>query len=69
MLSCDDTELVKNVKEGAGFVGENANLLEVQNGMNSSKNCQDVFVNVIGNKDVVIKGWITNDKLTELAKV
>lgn len=69
MLSYDDAELVKNVKEGAGFVGENASLLEVQNVMNSSKNCQDVFIIDTGNKDDVIKGWITNGILAELAKV
>lgn len=69
LLKCDDVDLVKNVKEGAGFVGENANLLEAQNVMNSSKNCQDVFVTDNGNKDGAVIGWITNGKIAELAKV
>lgn len=69
LLKCDDADLVKNVKEGAGFVGENGNLLEAQNVMNSSKNCQDVFVTDNGNKDGAVIGWITNCKIAELAKV
>jgi hypothetical protein len=69
LLKGDNADLVKYVKDGAGFVHEDATLFEAQNVMHNSKSCQDIFVTDNGTKDGVVKGWITNSKIAEQAKV
>lgn len=55
--------------KSAEFVSKDDSLLEVQNKINNSKYCQDVFVTEDGSATKPVIGWITNNKVIELGRV
>ena len=58
-----------SVIKSVEFVSKDATLLVVQNKINNSKYCQDVFVTEDGSSSKPIIGWVTNNKVIELGRV
>lgn len=69
VLENSDAETAKRFLSGAGFVSKNANLLDAQAIIVNNPYCQDVLVTETGSKSEPVMGWITNNKITELARL
>ena len=69
LINNSDDGYKLSVTKSVEFIAKDATLLEVQNKINNSKYCQDVFVTATGLPSEPVIGWITNNKITELSKV
>lgn len=67
LISNDGYKL--SVTKSVEYVSKDASLLEVQNKINNSKYCQDVFVTEDGSATKPVIGWITNNKVQEMGRV
>ena len=69
MVNSSDEEMKNKLIKSLVFVSKNATLFEAKEKMTSSQWSQDIFVTENGNATEPAIGWITNNKITELAKV
>lgn len=69
LLENSDSEIAKRLLSSTGFVSKDAKLLEAQAIIVNNQYCQDVFVTETGSKSEPVIGWITNNKITELARL
>lgn len=69
LINKSNDEYKLSVTKSAEFVSKDASLLEVQNKINNSRYCQDVFVTDDGSANNPVIGWITNNKVQEMGKV
>lgn len=64
-----DPDIKKKIEQGFATVKEDATLADVKKAMDSSPDCQDVFVTKAGAKNEPILGWITNGIIEDNSKV
>lgn len=69
LVNNTDTEMKSKLIKSAEFVSKNANLYEANDKLKANALCQDVFVTETGNETEEVIGWITNNKIAELAKL
>lgn len=69
LLTCTDGKIKNMLERGAGFVPEDASLLDARRVMEAVEECQDVFVTRQGNKTEPVLGLITNNMILQYAKV
>ena len=69
LLNNTDEEMKNKLINSAGFVSKTATLYEANQKLKANKYCQDVFVTDSGIATEEVIGWVTNNKITELAKL
>ena len=69
MVNSTDDEMKNKLTKSQVFVSKNATLFEAKEKMANNQWSQDVFVTETGNATESVIGWITNNKIAELAKV
>lgn len=69
MINNTDGDLKNKIIKSAAFVSKSATLFEANQKMINNPLCQDVFVTDSGNENETVIGWITNNRIAELAKV
>ncbi|MBV8376474.1 MAG: hypothetical protein JO279_05665 [Verrucomicrobia bacterium] len=64
-----DAKLKSLFQNGVGFVQVTASLADAKRAMDKIEKCGDVFVTTSGDRKDPILGWITDNKILELARV
>lgn len=64
-----DSDIKQRLIKSAEFVSKTATLYEANEKLKANKFCQDVFVTENGIVSEAVIGWITNNRIAELAKV
>jgi len=68
-INSTDDDLKNKVTRSLAFVSKTATLFEANQKLINNPLCQDVFVTENGNEKEEVIGWITNNRIAELAKV
>ena len=69
MINNTNDDLKNKITKSASYISKTATLFEASQKLINNPLCQDVFVTETGNQNEEIIGWITNNKISELAKV
>lgn len=69
MINYTDDVIKGKITQSLAFVSKSATLFEANQKLTSNSLCQDVFVTENGIASEEVTGWITNNKIAELAKV
>lgn len=69
MINNTDDDLKSKITRSSAFVSKSATLFEANQKLLNNSLCQDVFVTENGISSEEVIGWITNNKIAELAQV